>query len=65
MSFYEWRPYVSVEQRRRKAERTLASMRKKGQPISPVRIEEIVAVANEAEAKLRNIVRGVLERWPG
>jgi uncharacterized Zn finger protein len=39
MSFYEWRPYVSVEQRRRKAEKTLASLRKKGQPISPVRIE--------------------------
>ncbi len=27
------------------------------------RIEEIIAVANEAEAKLRTIVRGVLERW--
>ena len=39
MSFYEWRPYVSVAQRRRKAEKTLASLRKKGQPISPVRIE--------------------------
>jgi uncharacterized Zn finger protein len=39
MSFYAWRPYVSVEQRRRKAERTLASLGKKGQPISPVRIE--------------------------
>jgi purine-nucleoside phosphorylase len=33
--------------------------------LHPVRIEEIVAVANEAEAKLRSIVRGVLERWPG
>jgi uncharacterized Zn finger protein len=39
MSFYEWRPYVTVAQRRRKAERTLAGLRKKGQPISPVRIE--------------------------
>jgi uncharacterized Zn finger protein len=39
MSFYEWRPYVSVAQRRHKAEKTLASLRKKGQPISPVRIE--------------------------
>ncbi len=31
--------------------------------LQPVRIEEIVAVANEAESKLRGIVRGVLERW--
>jgi purine-nucleoside phosphorylase len=31
--------------------------------LQPVRIEEIVAVANQAEAKLRTIVRGVLERW--
>jgi purine-nucleoside phosphorylase len=33
--------------------------------LHPVRIEEIIAVANEAEAKLRSIVRGVLERWAG
>ena len=33
--------------------------------LHPVSIEEIVAVANEAEAKLRTIVRGVLERWNG
>jgi purine-nucleoside phosphorylase len=33
--------------------------------LEPVRIEEIVAVANQAEAKLRAIVRGVLERWDG
>jgi purine-nucleoside phosphorylase len=33
--------------------------------LHPVSIEEIVAVANEAEAKLRTIVRGVLERWKG
>jgi uncharacterized Zn finger protein len=39
MGYYEWRPYVSVEQRRRKAEKTLAGLRKKGQPVSPVRIE--------------------------
>ena len=30
--------------------------------LEPVNIEEIIAVANEAEAKLRTIVRGVLER---
>ncbi len=33
--------------------------------LKPVKIEEIIAVANEAEAKLRGVVRGVLERWPG
>ncbi len=31
--------------------------------LQPVQIEEIIAVANEAEGKLRTIVRGVLERW--
>jgi purine-nucleoside phosphorylase len=31
--------------------------------LKPVRIEEIIAVANQAESKLRTIVRGVLERW--
>jgi purine-nucleoside phosphorylase len=33
--------------------------------LEPVRIEEILAVANQAEAKLRTIVKGVLERWKG
>jgi purine-nucleoside phosphorylase len=33
--------------------------------LEPVRIEEILAVANRAEAKLRTIVKGVLNRWPG
>jgi purine-nucleoside phosphorylase len=33
--------------------------------LEPVRIEEILAVANQAEAKLRTIVKGVLERWEG
>jgi purine-nucleoside phosphorylase len=33
--------------------------------LQPVRIEEIIAVANQAEAKLRAIIRGVLERWEG
>lgn len=32
--------------------------------LEPARIEDIIAVANQAEAKLRTIVRGVLERWP-
>ncbi len=33
--------------------------------LHPVQIEEIIAVANEAEGKLRAIVRGVLKRWAG
>ncbi len=33
--------------------------------LHPVRIEDILAVANQAEAKLRSIVKGVLERWKG
>jgi purine-nucleoside phosphorylase len=32
--------------------------------LAPVRIEEILAVANEAEGKLRTIVKGVLDRLP-
>jgi purine-nucleoside phosphorylase len=31
--------------------------------LHPVRIEDILAVANEAEVKLRGIVKGVLSRW--
>jgi len=33
--------------------------------LHPVQIEEIIAVANAAEGKLRAIVRGVLGRWEG
>jgi purine-nucleoside phosphorylase len=33
--------------------------------LQPVRIEEILAVANAAESKLRTIVGGVLRRWDG
>ena len=33
--------------------------------LEPVSIEEIIAVAQEAESKLRTIVRGVLERIEG
>ena len=34
-----WAPYVPVAERRRKAEREMAKLRKKGYPVSPVRIE--------------------------
>ncbi len=33
--------------------------------LKPVNIDEIIAVANQSEAKLRAIVRGVLARWDG
>jgi uncharacterized Zn finger protein len=39
MSYYEWRPYVPVAERRRKAEKRLVKLKKKGQSIDPVRIE--------------------------
>jgi len=35
---YGWRPYVSVAARRRKAEREMQKLRKKGHPVSPVMI---------------------------
>jgi uncharacterized Zn finger protein len=40
MSYYfAWRPYVSVAEKRRNAEREVAKLKKKGQSIAPVRIE--------------------------
>ena len=36
---YEWRPYVSVAERRRKAEREMQKLRKKGHRVSPVVVE--------------------------
>jgi uncharacterized Zn finger protein len=39
VSWYEWRPYVPVAERRRKARRELKKLKKKGQSIAPVTIE--------------------------
>jgi uncharacterized Zn finger protein len=39
MSFYGWRPYVPVAERRRKAQRELAKLKKKSQSSAPVTIE--------------------------
>ena len=39
MSYYEWRPYVSVAEKRRQAERKLAKLKKQGQSVAPVSIE--------------------------
>jgi hypothetical protein len=37
--FYEWRPYVSVAQRRRQAAGEMDKLSKKGHPVAPVTIE--------------------------
>src|SRR3990172_5385098 len=37
--WHEWKPYVSVAERRRKAEREMQKLKKKGHPVSPVVIE--------------------------
>ena len=39
MSFHGWHPYVPVAERRRKAERELVKLKKKGQSSAPVTIE--------------------------
>src|SRR4030088_71957 len=39
MSWYEWRPYVSVAERRRKAQAKLKKLKKKGETIAPVTID--------------------------
>jgi uncharacterized Zn finger protein len=39
VNFYDWRPYVSIAERRRTAMREIEKRRKKGQAISPVTIE--------------------------
>src|SRR5438045_2106605 len=39
MGYYEWRPYVSVAQRRRKATGDMAKLKKKDHPVSPVVVE--------------------------
>jgi uncharacterized Zn finger protein len=39
MSWYEWRPYVSVAERRRQAQSKLKKLKKKGQSASPVTTE--------------------------
>jgi uncharacterized Zn finger protein len=39
MSYYQWRPYVPVAKRRRQAEAKLKKLKKKGEPVSPVKIE--------------------------
>jgi uncharacterized Zn finger protein len=39
MSYFEWRPYVPVAEKRRQAQRKLAKLKKRGQSVAPVTIE--------------------------
>ena len=39
MSYGRWAPYVPVAERRAKAEKEVAKLRKKGRPVAPVVIE--------------------------
>jgi len=39
VAFFQWAPYVSVAERRRKAEAKIAGLRKKGRSLAPVKIE--------------------------
>jgi uncharacterized Zn finger protein/DNA-binding XRE family transcriptional regulator len=56
MGYYGWRPYVSVGERRRKAEREMAKMTKKGELATPVRIEgKAIAKTFWGKAWCRNL----------
>jgi uncharacterized Zn finger protein len=58
MSYYEWRPYVPVAERRRQAERKLAKLAKTGQVISPVKIEgRVIAASVWGKAWCTNLER--------
>ena len=37
--YFGWQPYVPVAERRRQAEKKVAQLKKKGQPIAPVTVE--------------------------
>src|SRR6516165_9613926 len=39
MSYFGWRPYVPVAEKRRQAERKLAKLKKQGKSVAPVTIE--------------------------
>ncbi len=46
MSFYEWPEYVSVAERRKRAAKELAKLRKKGRAVAPVTVEGRKIVKN-------------------
>jgi uncharacterized Zn finger protein len=55
--FYGWKPYVSVAQRRAKAERLAAQMKKKGQALSPITAERVIAKTFWGKAWCDNLER--------
>ena len=57
MSYYGWKPYVSVSQRRAKAERLAAQMKKKGQALSPVTADRVIAKTFWGKAWCNNLER--------
>src|SRR5215471_11799389 len=58
MSWYEWRPYVPVAERRRQAERKLKKLKKKGQSIAPVSIDgRVIAKSFWGKAWCENLER--------
>jgi uncharacterized Zn finger protein len=58
MSFYDWRPYVPVAERRRQAERKLAKLKKKDEVTAPVIIEgRVVAKSFWGQSWCTNLER--------
>jgi len=59
MSYYfAWRPYVSVAEKRRQAERALAKLKKQGQSVAPVRIAgRTIAKSFWGQSWCRNLER--------
>ncbi len=55
--FYGWKPYVSVAQRRAKAERLTREMKKNGQTLSPVTAERVIAKTFWGKAWCDNLER--------
>lgn len=55
--YYEWKPYVSVAQRRANAKRMAAQMAKKRQPLSPVTAERVIAKTFWGKAWCENLER--------
>jgi uncharacterized Zn finger protein len=55
---YGWRPYVSVAERRHKAEREMQTLKKKGHPVSPVEIKgRVIARTFWGQAWCENLER--------
>ncbi len=55
--YYGWKPYVSAAQRSAKAERLAAQLKKKGQALSPVTAERVIAKTFWGKAWCDNLER--------